>query len=463
MSFKEDNKTIAALATGKGKSALAVIRISGIDAFKIVAKCLNPEKRFNNARPKSIHLYYLINSKTKKNIDEITAIKYVSPKSYTGENMVEIICHGNELIIDEIFSILFNNGIRFAKKGEFTRRAYLNGKIDLLKAESINQIIESSNKIQYKNAMEMFSGNNKHILLKWKKEILDILIEIDAEIEFPEEDDIIHKKKEYLKKIEYLSKIIREEIVKREKIKIIESGLIVPIIGIANAGKSSLFNLIIGFNRVIVHHEAGTTRDAISEEILIGDEKTKIIDTAGLNDSKNIVEILGIEKSWQYIKNSHLIIWVTPSDQEINKTEEKMLKEIDSQRTIAIISKNDLNTDKKKKNILEKIKIPYIETCLIKDDSKEKNKIINFLSQHIKKITDVNNAEPGIICNKRHEEIFIRINKKMNAILERAETNFEEILSYELKGILADLEEFIGETINDEILNSIFSEFCIGK
>jgi tRNA modification GTPase len=461
MYYSGDNETIVALATVKGKSALAIIRISGKDSVEIIKNCLIPQERFKKAAPKKINLYQFIDSESKKIIDEITAIKYEFPESYTGENMVEILCHGSEIVIEEILSNLIKNGARFAKKGEFTRRAYLNGKIDLLKAESISEIINSNNRAQYVSALEMYSGRSKKVLFEWKKEIINILAEIEARIEFPEEDDIIEKQQEYKKRIEKLFSKIDKEIIKREKATIIDSGCIIPIVGIANAGKSSLFNIIMGFYRTIVDQEEGTTRDAVSEEVIINGERVKIVDTAGLNETKNKIELIGIQKTWEYIENANLIILVTPADQQIKDQEKKIIKQAKEGKVIAIISKIDMNRSGNKEKYFKDANISYIETCLVNEN--ERNRILKFLGSHIETYFKMNDDKYGIICNKRHEDIFLRINKKGKAILEKKDISSEEIISYELKGILQDFEEFVGETSNEEILESIFSEFCIGK
>ncbi len=461
MYYLEDDKTIVGLATGKGNAALAIIRISGKESFEIIKKCLFPEEKFIKSPPNKIKIFNFIDNETKKTIDEITAIKYEFPKSYTGENMVEIFCHGSEFVIEEILSIIIKNGIRFAKKGEFTRRAYLNGKMDLIKAESINQIINSTSRSHYKSAMEMYSGRSKKVLLEWKKEIIDILAEIEARIEFPEEDDIAGTKKVYINKFESLLHKIEKEIIKRENFKIIENGIVIPIAGVANAGKSSLFNLLLGFDRTIVHHEEGTTRDAISEYIKIKGEKIKIVDTAGLNDTKNPIELIGIEKTWEYIKAGSMIVWVTPADKDLKEIEKKILEKEKKGKILAIISKNDIKKSEKKEFYLKNENIPFIEACLINEN--DRNTIIDFIYSNLEANLKIADYENEIIGNKRHEEILLRIQRKGKQLLERIDQNFEEIISFELKKILMDFEEFVGEIRNDEILDSIFSEFCIGK
>ena len=263
---------------------------------------------------------------------EISAIKYVSPRSFTGEDMVEIICHGGEIVIDEILSCLLKGGISLAEKGEFTKRAFLNGKMDLLKAEAINQIIKSNSRKQYNIAIEMYQGSGEKKIFKWENIIKNIVVDCEAHIEFPEEDDILLKKREYLNKINNLYYDIKKEINKREKIKRIENGITIPIVGIANAGKSTLFNKIVGFERALVHHKEGTTRDAISEEVTIGGERIKIIDTAGLSKTKNQIERMGIKKTLENINHGNIIIWVTPSNKEINDFEKKIISKIKKEK-----------------------------------------------------------------------------------------------------------------------------------
>ena len=457
----EENKTIAALSTGKGNAALAIIRISGNKAFEILSKCLNPSKRFLSSSPKEIHLYQFYNKKTQKIIDEVTAIKYVSPKSFTGEDMVEIICHGGEIVVDEIVSCLLKEGIALAEKGEFTKRAFLNGKMDLIKAEAIGQIIQCKSRKQHGVALEVYQGSGDRKIFKWKEKIKSIIVDCEASIEFPEEDDIIGKGKKYLSKLKDIYEDIENELKNREKIKAIESGISIPIVGIANAGKSTLFNKIIGFERVLVHHEEGTTRDAVSEEVIIGGERIRIIDTAGLSETKNQVERMGIKKTWEEINNGNGVIWVTPANKEIVDKEKEMLQKIKKEKILGIISKKDLNDGEKKSKTLKEMKIPYIIVTLINDDEKEK--IILFIKEYVEKLLNDNEIENGIICTKRQEEIIIRIMNKIKNVFEKTDVLGEEIISHELRLILKDIAEYVGETTNEDILYEIFNQFCIGK
>lgn len=457
----EENDTIAALSTGKGNAAMAIIRISGKKAFEKLGKLMKPEKRFLNSAPKEIHCYQFYDLENKRIVDGITAIKYASPRSFTGENMVEILCHGGEIVVEEILSCLLRRGIRLAKRGEFTKRAFLNGKVDILQAEAIGQIIQCNSKKQYQRAIEIYNGNGERKIGEWKEKIKSILVDCEAAIEFPDEDDILSKKSNHIKKIKDVYSDIKKEIKSREKIKTIENGIAVPIVGIANAGKSTLFNKIVGFERVLVHHEEGTTRDAISEEILIGGERITLIDTAGISETKNEIEKMGIKKSWENIEKGSIIIWVTPANQKINEIEKGIIKKIKKRKILGIVTKKDLNTGEEKEEILKKMGFPYIVVSLIEE--KESNKIQQFIINNIEKSINESEIENGIICTKRQEELLLRTIKKFERIRNKENFSSEEIISHELKNVLKDLDEFVGETTNENILNEIFNQFCIGK
>jgi tRNA modification GTPase len=459
--YLEKSDTIAALATGKGNAALAIIRISGKNSITNIGNCLISKENFLKAESRKIQLFKFIDTESNRVIDEITAIKYIAPTSYTGENMVEIFCHGNELIIDEIFSVLNKNNIRLAERGEFTRRAYLNGKIDLLKAEAINQIVSSFNIKQKNTALEMYSGKTKEKLFEWKQIVKNLLVELEARIEFPEEDDIKAQNNDFEVKVKAFLDAINDEIMKREAIKLSQNGIIIPIVGIANAGKSSLFNLILGFDRTIVHSEEGTTRDVVSEELIIKGEKVKILDTAGLNDTHNQIEILGIEKTIKLIKSGDIIIWVTPADKEFSDKEKNIFQIAPLKRIIAIISKSDLIEGKGKKEFLKQKNIPFIDACFITQN--DKSKLISFISENIEKLVNNKNYESGVICNKRQEEIIVRMQQKIIKLIKNDLKYGEEIVAHEINEILGEFDEFLGQTTSEEIINSIFSEFCIGK
>jgi tRNA modification GTPase len=457
----EKRDTIAALATGKGNAALAIIRISGKKAFGIVQKLVKPENRFLNVLPKEIGIYKFTNFKTQKVIDEVMAIKYLSPKSYTGEDMVEIICHGGEIVINEILSALIEEKIVIAQRGEFTKRAYLNGKMELLKAESIDKIIMSNSKTQHEIALNAFRGYTFKKVIEWKEQIKKIIIELEAKIEFPEEDDIAAISGHWKDTIRTINECIKKEILNREKIKYLEKGIKIPIVGTTNAGKSTLFNMLLGFERAIVHHEEGTTRDAISEEILIAGEKIKIYDTAGLHETENNVEKIGIKKSFELIEEAAIIILVTPGNKKMTEFERNILEKKGKTKIIGIISKKDLSVNKEKQALLSRLEIENIIVSLI--DHHEKDALFSFLKEIIEKEINQNKTENCMIFSKRQEEIFYRMKEKTEEVVGKGIFLGEEIVSKLLRELLDEIAELVGETTTEDILNSIFDNFCIGK
>jgi tRNA modification GTPase len=300
-------------------------------------------------------------------------------------------------------------------------------------------------------------GGYKQKLLQWKNTIKEILRDIEAEIEFPEEDDVRNNKKEQIKKIVKTRKEIELEVKKKEKSEVIEKGINVPIVGITNAGKSSLFNLLLESDRSIVHWEEGTTRDMVGEDILLAGEKIRLLDTAGLRNTENPVEKIGIKKTWEYIHNTALFIWVTPADAHITEHEMVLIKE--KGKKICVISKTDLMNGKTKKEFCRKNGIPCIGASLT--DKQERERIVGFIGKWVEK-TLGSFVFSNIIRNQRQRYIAKRMAERLHTVESLCDPG-EEILSLHLRNVLDDIGDFVGETTNEEILNSIFSEFCIGK
>jgi tRNA modification GTPase len=452
--------TVVALSSGKGKGAIAVIRVSGPSSGAIFEKCLVSSKPFKGLPARTIGLFSFVNPQSQKTIDQVTAIKHLRPRSFTGEDMVELFCHGSEVVVEKIISVIMDCGAEYAQRGEFTKRAYLNGKFDLVKAEAINQLIESRSDRALESAVHAYFGGYRKSLFTWKQTIKDILRDLEAKIEFPDEDDVLEKGKDNDKeKIEEILKEIKKDINKKQKAEIIEKGINIPIVGISNAGKSSLFNLLLESDRSIVHWEEGTTRDCVSEEIQIGTEKIRLLDTAGLRKTKNRVEMMGIRKTRDHIHNAAIVIWVTPADRPITRQEKTTVLGEAQPRIICIISKDDLCPAEEKRAFLLREKIPFMSACLI--HNRQRGKLISFINRQIGKKTG-SIEMPGVIQNKRQENVARSLLQHLEEAREGRNTG-EEICVRFLQKALEDLGQFVGETTSEEILNSIFSEFCIGK
>lgn len=456
----ETGDTIVALATPPGIGALALIRVSGQDAIAMVKKKLDEKEKFEKTPANEIRLYRYIDSDTKEVIDEITAVKYYAPRSFTGENMVEIICHGGKVVFERILESLVDEGARYAVKGEFTRRAFCNGKTNLAKAESINQIVLSRSAIQQKSAISSYLGGYQALISAWKEQIEEILMDVESEIEIGEDDDIFERDSSIIirQKVKDLKRDIHAELDKRKAIREIEGGFYIAIVGPINAGKSSLFNLIMGFDRSIVDREGGTTRDFISEDRRIGNALVKFIDTAGLRETVQRVEKKGVEISGEFIKSSKVLIWVSAADEGI-KPEELRIEVSSGQKLLGIINKIDLGDGIEKERMFRERSIPLIKISAI--NRNEREKVEKFIVQELEVL--LNGVSYNcVIDNKRQEKIVEGIYNELDKIENRPRGE-EEIMAEHCRNILKKLEEFVGKVTTEEILDKIFDEFCIGK
>lgn len=450
-------KTIAAIATPNGKSALAIIRISGPEAFEIVLQCLINKEKFKTAAANNVSLHTIIDPQTKIPLDEVTLIKYSAPRSFTGENMVEIICHGGPRIVEEISEALLASGASPAGRGEFSKRAYANGKIDLLRAEAIRGIIESTGDMDLACARKLYK-KEKNNLDEWRTKLIAVYAQIEADIEFNEVEEIVEKNDKNKETIKELICVLEKEIKKRKKINNVENYIQIVIAGPTNAGKSSLFNLLLEKERSIVHYEPGTTRDIIRERILICGYQVMLVDSAGIRETKNEIEQEGIRKSKEALESAGIIIWVTGANESFSHEEIDELRSLGEKELICVINKNDLLERKMKKEILKEFNIDAVEISI--KERKNVEKVITKIEEKIKQIYHQIEV-PDFLLNKRQEEIGSRLKGQ----LENAINSWDsiEIAAYHLKKGIDLFEELYGKIDSEEILNTIFSSFCIGK
>jgi tRNA modification GTPase len=451
--------TIISISSGFNKSAIAIIRMSGDDCFEIASKFIKPTKSFKNIKPDSA-LKLSVYDENDELIDRVIAIPYIEPKSYTGENMLEIFCHGSTYIVKKIINTAIKYSARQAYNGEFSFRAFLNGKIDLSQAEAINDLINSETKKQHEIAIRQLSGNIKSKINSIKENLIELLSEIEVRIDDNYEE---MEKLDYDKFQKKLSNIINEceKFAKSfESGKYLKSGVKIAITGLPNSGKSSLLNTLVGYNRAIVSQKPGTTRDTIEETMEINGYKVIINDTAGINlASEDEIEKEGIERSRDAIKKADIIIFLIDISQKADMENEKIEREIiENKRSdstlIKVFSKSDLKP---------KIEIP--------DNSLKISSLTNENIDRLKEIIISNieskNFDSGeILTSIRHykclNESLVYLNETKKIICSNQKEEIE-LIAENLRSALNSLVDIVGETTSEDILHKIFSDFCVGK
>ncbi len=453
--------TIAAISTAPGIGGIGIIRMSGEECFEILDKIFVQKKpqRIEDIKGYAIKYGNIVNE-DKKIIDEVLVSYFKAPKSYTSENMCEINSHGGTVIMNEILEICIKNGANLAEPGEFTKRAFLNGRLDLTQAEAVIDIINAKTDKEAKVSLKQLEGNLSTEITKIRKKIISVLADIEASIDYPEYDieEVTNSK---------ILNILEEvglDLDKLEKTfysgKILREGIKTAIIGRPNAGKSSLLNVILNEERAIVTEYEGTTRDSIEEFINIEGIPLKIIDTAGIRDAEDVVEKIGVDKAIEIAKNSDIIIAIFDITKELNKEDEKILELLKAKKAIIVLNKVDLN---KRANI-RKIKeqnLPIIEISTRTREGIDKlyEEISNML-----KLKDIGNDEEIIVSNLRHKSLIINSKNNLKKAKETIENNMPiDVISSYMKEIIEELGKITGQSVTEEVINEIFSKFCLGK
>lgn len=455
------NDTIAAIATSPGEGGISVIRISGNEAFEVVKSLISKDKsglsKINPADEKShtIHFGYILEINSV--IDEVLVSIFKAPHSYTGEDVIEISTHGGFFIPQKILSLLLKSGIRHAGPGEFTKRAFLNGKMDLSQAEAVADLIKSKTDSAHLSSIRQLEGSLTDLVNTAKSDIINIISLVELELDFAEEGLELIKKEEIKNKIVILKEKLITIIDSYIKGKVIREGVNLVIAGKPNSGKSSLFNYLLKTNRAIVSEIAGTTRDYIAESLILNGVLFNLTDTAGLRSSEDIVESEGIKRSYKRIEEADLILYLidsTEKEENIIIDIENFNKNFEPEKSIIVFSKSDLN---------EKIKYSVgIKISLLKDNTIEylKNEMTEkVFSGKIKLLSG-----EITITNLRHKICLENVVASLTEAAESIDRKMSgEFVSVDLRNALKYLSEITGEVTNDEILNNIFGNFCIGK
>ena len=455
-----NDETIIALATPSGMGAISVIRISGSKAISITEKLFKPKgnKILSKQKSHTVHLGNLM--KNNFVLDEVLVTIFNGPNSYTGEDTIEISCHGSTYIQQKIIDLYIENGIRVATPGEFTLRAFLNGKMDLNQAEAVADLIASENKGSHNLAIQQMKSGFSNDLKKLRSELLHFSSMIELELDFSQEDVEFAERNEFKKLINKITKELGDLINSFSSGNVLKNGIAVAIAGKPNAGKSSLLNTLLNEDKAIVSNIPGTTRDSIEDSLIIDGIKFRFTDTAGLRKTDDVIESKGIEKTKEKIRQSKILIYLF----DVNDTNlDEINSDIESFKRkdlSVILVRNKVDLKIVSKDLFEELKnLNFLEI------SANDNNSVNILKNKL--LDEVNILNPHtdtIVSNSRHYQALINAMTAIKDVSNGLESNISgDLLSIDIRKSIEHLAEITGEITNDDVLGNIFSNFCIGK
>lgn len=456
--------TIAAISTAPAIGGIGIVRMSGKDCFEVLEKIFKPKnpETIENIAGYIIKYGTIVNPETNRVVDEVLVSYFKCPKSYTAENMCEINSHGGIVVLREILELCLKNGAELAKPGEFTERAFLNGRIDLTQAEAIIDIINAKSTREAQESANQLEGYLSRKINEIREKIMDIMVNIEANIDYPEYDVVEVSNKDAENKL----KEIENELIKLSKTfengKILKEGVKIAIIGSPNAGKSSLLNSMLKEERAIVTDIAGTTRDIIEEQISIEGIPFKVIDTAGIRDAKDKIEQIGIEKSKKAANEADVILAVFDSSVPLNDEDREILNLLKHKKSIIVLNKTDL------KQIVnnECKEIQDVNTEVINISLKNNEGLEKIYESLVKmfNLNQINLDNELTITNIRHQELINKAIESTRMALNDLNNSMPiDIISINIKEILEHLGEITGDNVSEDIIKSIFAKFCLGK
>lgn len=454
--------TIAAIATGLSNAGISIIRISGKSAFPVIDRIYRSKsgnKILSKEKSHTIHYGYIADNG--QPVDEVMVSVMRAPSTYTREDIVEINCHGGIVVTKKILETVLKQGVRIAEPGEFTKRAFLNGRIDLSQAEAVSDIIHARNDIALKNSLSQLQGREYRIIKELRDTILRDIAYIEAALDDPEHISLEGFSEELAEHLNKECKVISKLIESSKNGRLIKEGIKTVILGKPNVGKSSLLNSLVGSERAIVTDIAGTTRDTLEETIRINEITLNIIDTAGIRNTEDTVERIGVDKAKRIAQDADLILFVMDSSTGLDENDEAILSLIGGKKAILLLNKSDLVPKITIDEIRKKTDKPVINTSL-KD-----NTGLDEFEAYVKELFfsgELSIQEDIYITNERHREAFAMSLESLKMVQQSISDGMpEDFYSIDLMNAYATLGKIIGENLEEDLVNMIFNEFCMGK
>ena len=458
-----DFDTITSISTPMGEGAIGIVRLSGPQAIEIGDILYKGKKKLSEVETHTINYGHIIDPETNETVEEVMVSVLRAPKTFTREDIIEINCHGGILTINRILELTMTYGARMAEPGEYTKRAFLNGRIDLSQAEAVMDFIRSKTDRASKVAMNQIEGRLSDLIKKQRQSILEILAQVEVNIDYPEYDDVEDATTDFLLE---QSKRIKEEINQLLETgaqgKIMREGLSTVIVGRPNVGKSSMLNNLIQDSKAIVTEVAGTTRDVLEEYVNVRGVPLRLVDTAGIRDTEDIVEKIGVERSRKALSEADLILFVLNNNEPLTEDDQTLFEVIKNEDVIVIINKTDLEQRLDVSELREMIgDMPLIQTSMLKQEG------IDELEIQIKDLFfggEVQNQDMTYVSNSRHISLLKQARQSIQDAIDAAESGIPmDMVQIDLTRTWEILGEIIGESASDELIDQLFSQFCLGK
>lgn len=469
------NDTIAAIATALSDSGIGIIRISGDDVIYIVDSIFRSpsgKRILTKVQSHTVHYGYIVD-KEENVIDEVMVVVMKAPKSYTTEDTVEINCHGGVLVVQKVLQTVLENGARIAEPGEFTKRAFLNGRIDLSRAEAVIDVIHSQNEYALSSSVSQLKGRLSDKIHKLREDILYQIAFIESALDDPEHISLDGYPEQLAVKVTYFQQEIAKLLATADNGRLIKEGISTVIVGKPNAGKSSLLNMLLGEDRAIVTEIAGTTRDALHETINLHGISLNMIDTAGIHETQDVVEKIGVERAKKYAMDADLILYVVDASGNIDEDDQNIISLLDGKKAIILLNKSDLENkiteESLKENLAKRLKhsedIRILRTSTI--DPSSENSGMEELEETIRNMFfegELKHNNELVVTNLRHKEALQDALHSLQLVERSIEDGMpEDFYSIDLTSAYASLGKIIGEEVDEDVVNEIFSKFCMGK